>query len=342
MNKIHNEKFHNSIHNIAQEVPPIWFMRQAGRYHQHYQNLKKKHTFWELCTQPELAAETALGPIEDFDFDVSIMFSDLLFPLDCLGMQLEYSPGPKLAWHLNNDNSSQLNSAPNIDQMLFQKEALIQTRKRLPKEKSLIGFVGSPWTLFIYAVLGTHKGDLSSALNNWPLFQHFCTIITPFIIKNIELQLEGGAETVMVFDTAAGELAPQVYHDNVIPELKKIFSAFPEKSLAYYSKKTTQEHIQPELFNSFKLAGLGFDHNWNLEDCFSQYSGFTQGNFNQEYMLIENNDKFEAEFTKWSNSLQSLAPKDRLGWVCGLGHGCLPTTNEQHVHEFIKRIRNNK
>src|SRR5271154_2507927 len=80
--------------------PPVWFMRQAGRYHQHYQRLRARHEFIELCKNPELATEVTLGPIEDFGFDAAILFSDLLFPLEALGMGLSYAPAPALAWHL--------------------------------------------------------------------------------------------------------------------------------------------------------------------------------------------------------------------------------------------------
>ena len=92
--KICNERFSNALKHIPQKTPPIWFMRQAGRYHSHYQNLKKSYSFEELCKNPDLAAETALGPINDFDFDVAILFSDILFVLEALGMSLKYDPGP--------------------------------------------------------------------------------------------------------------------------------------------------------------------------------------------------------------------------------------------------------
>ena len=83
-----NSRFINALNRKAQSTPPIWFMRQAGRYHSHYQNLKKSYTFEELCKTPKLAAETAMGPMEEFDFDVAILFSDILFPLESLGMDL--------------------------------------------------------------------------------------------------------------------------------------------------------------------------------------------------------------------------------------------------------------
>ena len=81
-----NLLFKNALNRISQETPPIWFMRQAGRYHSHYQKLKETYTFEQLCKNPELASEVACGPVKEFDFDLAILFIDLLFPLDGLGM----------------------------------------------------------------------------------------------------------------------------------------------------------------------------------------------------------------------------------------------------------------
>ena len=101
---IRNEKFRNAVNNIPQKVPPIWFMRQAGRYHSHYQNLRKKYSFVQLCKTPELAAEVAMGPINDFDYDVAILSSDILFPLESLGLELDYAPGPVFNRFLNEND----------------------------------------------------------------------------------------------------------------------------------------------------------------------------------------------------------------------------------------------
>src|SRR5215831_9592686 len=157
--------FRNALARRPQRTPPIWLMRQAGRYHRHYQALRAKYSFVDLCKQPELAAEVALGPVLDFDFDAAILFSDLLFPLEALGMGLEYSDrGPQLAWQLNDKTISQLRLVDDAwPQLTFQGEAVRATRERLPDDRSLIGFVGGPWTLFVYAVEGTHKGSLTNA-----------------------------------------------------------------------------------------------------------------------------------------------------------------------------------
>src|SRR5205085_9268528 len=101
-NQIGSPRFQNALARVSQRTPPIWLMRQAGRYHKHYQALRAKHSFIDLCKRPELAAEVALGPVLDFDFDAAILFSDLLFPLEALGMGLKYTDqGPQLEWRLN-------------------------------------------------------------------------------------------------------------------------------------------------------------------------------------------------------------------------------------------------
>ena len=94
---VSNKLFFNSLNNIPQTTPPIWFMRQAGRYHNHYREFKKKYSFVDLCKNPELSAEIACGPIKEFDFDVAILFSDILFVLEGLGLPLKFGPGPKFS-----------------------------------------------------------------------------------------------------------------------------------------------------------------------------------------------------------------------------------------------------
>src|SRR4051812_968858 len=95
--KVGNARFQTALDRKPQRTPPIWLMRQAGRYHHHYQALRAKYSFMDLCKQPELAAEVAYGPVMDFGFDIAILFSDLLFPLEALGMGLEYTDrGPQL------------------------------------------------------------------------------------------------------------------------------------------------------------------------------------------------------------------------------------------------------
>lgn len=335
-----NEKFQNSLNRRPQKVPPVWFMRQAGRYHRHYQALRAKHSFMELCKNPELAAEVALGPIQDFDFDVAILFSDLLFPLEAMGMGLSYDPSPKLGWNLTAENLKDLRPvAEAVPALEFQKAAVRRTREVLPADKSLIGFIGGPWTLFTYAVEGEHKGGLTESKKNLKLFEPFCRVLMPLLRRNIELQLEGGAEVVMLFDTAAGELDPFLYRTRVVPTIRMLAEAFP-KRLGYYAKGVGPAHLVDPLFqDQSPLAGLGFDHRWQMSEVVREYRlGFTQGNFDQSLLFLPP-DEFKIEAERYLFPMRALAPEFRTGWVCGLGHGVLPQTPEENVRTFVRLVR---
>lgn len=321
------------------KTPPVWMMRQAGRYHSHYQNLKKDHSFMDLCLKPELSAEVAIGPVDDFDFDAAILFSDILFPLKALGMPLDYTDkGPQLGFELNLNNIRGLKPASVAAQeMLFQKEAMKITRSRLDEQKGLIGFVGGPWTLFVYAVDGTHAGNLIKSKTSWALWSQFEKVITDFLIENIILQFEGGADVVMIFDTAAGELSPDLFNTYIKPGLKKIAQAYPDK-IGYYSKGTTDAHFRGD-WDQIPFLGQGFDHRHHLIDKIKNAKGFVQGNFDQSLLHLS-----EPEFTKffieYLKPFQDLTPAQRKGWVCGLGHGILPKTPEQNVRNFVRLVRN--
>jgi uroporphyrinogen decarboxylase len=142
---------YNQIQKIQQKVPPVWFMRQAGRYHSHYQGIKKNSDFMTMCKNPELACEVTLGPIQDFGFNAAILFSDLLFPLEQLGMGLSYHSGPPtLEWHLEKVEDVQKLKvvSPGKEFYKFQGDACKLLRERLPKDVTLLGFVGAPFTLY--------------------------------------------------------------------------------------------------------------------------------------------------------------------------------------------------
>lgn len=334
-----NALFQNAIARKPQNTPPIWFMRQAGRYHSHYQGLRAKYSFDQMCKQPDLAAEVAMGPIMDFDFDVAILFSDILYPLQALGMGLEYTDhGPKLGFQLNPENLHKLGSVDEaVDFMGFQRKAVQATRERLPSTKSLIGFVGGPWTLFVYAVEGSHAGSLIQSKKLLPMFPAFLEKMETLLDRNIQLQFEGGAEVVMIFDTAAGEVSPAIFQQYIQPVLTRLSQKFPGK-LGYYSKGTQKSFFNEE-FLGLNFAGMGFDHRWDLTKCFSlRKSGFVQGNFDQSLLHMETAD-FKKALAQYTEGFKKLSIEERAGWVSGLGHGVLPKTPEANVKLFIETIR---
>lgn len=335
-----NQRFRQALDRVPQQTPPIWFMRQAGRYHSHYQALRAKHSFEDLCRRPELAAQVALGPVEDFGFDVSILFSDILFPLDGLGLGLSYSDkGPKLERHLRDvrDIEGLRSWEDALTTLRFQADALKETRAVLPADRSLIGFVGGLWTLFVYAVEGGHSGSLVESKKRLPLFPLFLEKAEPLIRANIEMQLAAGAEIVMIFDTAAGEVSPGIFNQHIAPALERLCRAFPGR-IGYYSKGT-QAAFLAKGFSDLPWAGLGVDHRWELPTVLkASKKGFIQGNFDQGLLHLEA-PLFDAELEKWLGPLKELTPQERAGWVCGLGHGVLPATPERNVRRFVERVR---
>ena len=226
-----------------------------------------------------------------------------------------------------------------ISGLRFQKEAMAATRKRLPETKSLIGFVGGPWTLFAYAVEGSHKGELSQAKKLIHLFKPFCEKLVPLLELNIALQIEGGAEVVMVLDTAAGELSPSMLSEQVDFTIGRLARKFPGL-LGYYAKGIQPSHLSHALFRERGLlGGLGFDHRWDMSSALkTQTLGFLQGNFDQSLLFLQDTE-FESRAREYLAPIRKLSLEERAGWVSGLGHGVLQHTPETHVRRMVQLIR---
>jgi uroporphyrinogen decarboxylase len=335
-----NTRFQNALKRIPQATPPVWFMRQAGRYHAHYQALRAKHSFVELCKNPDLAAETAMGPMRDFDFDAAIVFSDILFPLEALGMGLTYDPAPKLAFQLDETTFPHLkNWAEACPALAFQGDAVHATRLVLPAGKSLIGFVGGPWTLFVYAVEGSHKGSLIKSKQLLaPLFPKFAETMLPLLAYTIGRQLACGAEVVMIFDTAGGELSPEYYARYNVPFLATLAKLHPGK-LGYYGKGLSEAHLTALRAANAPFAGIGVDHRHGLNNMLQvSTQGFLQGNFDQSLLHLGEKE-FETAARAYLANFKELSEKGRAGWVAGLGHGVLPLTPERNVKRYVQLVR---
>lgn len=330
--------------------PPVWLMRQAGRYHSHYQAIKKKHSFIELCKNPKLACEVTMGPIRDFDFDAAILFSDILFPLEAMGMGLAYEVGPKLEWHLREPedlvglSGGKSDSKSLIKKLEFQADAMRAIRKELPREKGLIGFVGAPLTLFFYAVEGSHQGDLASAKIGMRdgRYLGFCDKLVPLLAENMILQAKAGADAIALFDTCGGDVDPKTYRDLVIPTLKGTIASFraqcPDTPIIYYSKRTTSDywiHLK-----ELPIQCMGIDWNHPIEDVLKAWSGSfaIQGNVDPHWLLLDPSE-LEQRLRSTFERVRSLPREYLKGWVCGLGHGVLKETPEENVRLFVRLQR---
>jgi uroporphyrinogen decarboxylase len=334
-------RFRRALAGEPLDAPPIWLMRQAGRYQAPYQQMRARHSFEELCRVPSLAAEVAMAPIRDFDFDAAILFSDLLFPLEALGFGLSYADGPpRLDGSLTRERLAAFRTTSDaLARLMFQADALALTRARLSSDKGLIGFVGGPWTLFVYAMEGTHAGALASAKASLDLYRAFADRLVPLLVENIRIQLEAGADVVMVFDTAAGELPPAAFTEHLAADLDALASAFPQR-LGYYAKNTRGEHFRSAAFDRMPWAGLGLDTSADLAAALktSERRRFVQGNFDPQSLLLTGAE-LEAAIDAFLQPIRQLDASTRRGWIAGLGHGVLPPTPESSVRTFVARVR---
>ena len=326
---------------------PVWFMRQAGRYHSHYQGIKKNSDFMSMCKDPKLACEITMGPIRDFNFDAAILFSDLLFPLEQLGMGLTYAPGPILKYKIEyvSDLKKLKLESPGRDYYRFQKEATILLRAELPQTKSLLGFVGAPWTLYTYAVEGSHAGNLTSSKKGFydGRFKGFCELLIPELLIEMSLQAEGGADTVCLFDTAVGELTLPDFREFILPVLRSVTSQFkkihPAKKIVYYSKLTHLNYLKE--IQDDNIDVLGIDWRMSLVDALKHLGSdyMIQGNFDPSYLHYDW-PILESKLQQfWSQLKDKNLPLDK--WIMGLGHGVLQETPESNVRQSVEYIHEN-
>lgn len=322
--------------------PPVWLMRQAGRYHSHYQKLKERHSFIELCQKPELACEVTLGPVRDFDFDAAILFSDLLFPLEAMGTGLRYDPGPKLDRHLRSiDDLNWLRGGRDLaSELVFQADAMRLIRRALPAEKGLLGFVGGPLTLFCYAVEGAHSGDLAASKAGLldGRFSGFNERLSGLLAENMALQARAGADAIAILDTCAGEIDPATYRELAVPALAELLRDFktlcPETPVIYYSKGSGPAHWLA--LRGLPIACLGIDWRHDLGQVLERWSEewAIQGNVDPSWLLLDRSE-LEPRLRQFFTGVKKLPCSKWRGWICGLGHGVLQGTPESNVRLFV-------
>ncbi len=339
-------KFINAMAGRNNGAPPVWFMRQAGRYHSHYQQIRKAHTFLEMCRTPELACEVTLGPIQDFDFDAAILFSDILFPLEAMGMGLDFGDhGPKLDWYLRERNDlKKIKPVQDLPSFLkFQGDALKLLRARLAPEKALLGFVGGPMTLFFFATAGSHKGDLTRAMTGLHdgRFMGLMETLVPMIAKNMVIQAKAGADTVAIFDTAAGEISIADYEQLAVPALEQVMQLFrkecPETPVIYYSRGTGA--VQWKKIQHLDIQCMGIDWNHSISQVLAEYEGkwAIQGNIPPDWLTL-GHDEFRKNLEYYLLNVKNSGVSTQH-WIAGLGHGVTPAAHQDNVRSAVQMIR---
>ena len=328
----------------TQAVPPIWMMRQAGRYLPEYKATRAEAgDFLSLCYNPELATEVTLQPIRRYGFDAAILFADILLVPQALGADLWFvtGEGPRLSTITSQADFDKLGPAADVHETL---NPIYQTVRNLsgalPPETTLIGFAGAPWTVATYMIAGRGTPDQGPAhalkAENRPVFQALMDRITEATILYLSAQIDAGAEVVKVFDSWAGSLKGQDFEDFAVAPAKRIISALKEK------------HPTTPVIAFPREAGDGYIgfHAKTGADCVAvddsvtpewaaanvQKDGCVQGNLASRHMVTGGEDLVRET--------RKVVEGFRNGpHIFNLGHGITPEADPDNVQLMIDTIR---
>ena len=322
--------------------PPVWIMRQAGRYLPEYREIRAKRSFLEMCADPELVKEVTLQPIRRFGMDAAIIFSDILTPLIPLGLDLtiEEGSGPVIHNPIGSmDDVRRLKEADLAASLDFLWEALRLTREQLDPEKALIGFAGAPFTLACYAVQGRGGGQFER-LRRWMITDRraFDTLMATFAQMTIEyfrLQVAAGAQALQLFDTWGGMLSAYDYLHRVFPHVQRILLGIQDLDVPKILFIKGSGHFRDFLRVSHADV-IGLDWTMPLEESRNilgpEYA--VQGNLDP--MLLFAEPTLIRRRTLAMLELNHNQP----GYIVNLGHGIHKKTPVDHVKVFVDTVKN--
>jgi uroporphyrinogen decarboxylase len=322
------------------QPPPIWLMRQAGRYLPEYRQVRAEAgSFLALCYDPRRAAEVTLQPIRRFGFDAAIIFSDILVVPQALGQPLTFveGEGPRL---------EPLETVPLFDTVAFRQRlepvyaAIAETKARLPRETALIGFAGAPWTLAGYMLDGEGHAfprALAEMRGDSLRFGQLMDLLVEAVVEHLVAQVEAGAEAVQVFDSWAGLLDAQEAELVCLGPLLRIAAGFvgrcPGVPLILFPRNAPAAVLQA-IAEDGRVAGLSLgtevDPAWAAQQLQPRLT--PQGNLDP-LLLVEGGAALDAGIDRLVASF-AAGP-----WIMNLGHGVVPQTPLEHVAQLVARIR---
>lgn len=327
------------INGLAVDRVPIWLMRQAGRYLEEYRKVRSTtNSFLEFCYNPEKASEVTLQPIKRFDFDASIIFSDILVIPDALGVDVSFQVGEGPV--LKKITPEYLDKLTYNEKTLYPVyEAMKIVRDKLSPEKTLIGFTGSPWTLATYMIEGGGSKDFINT-KNWSYadpesFRKLIYILADSISKHAIAQIEAGANIIQLFDSWAGVVASgDEFNKWVIEPTKyivsKIKSKYPNILITGFPRGAGVSYL--DYANKTGVDAISVDYNMPIEWIAKNVDIAIQGNLDP--VLLKNNK--EQALLQAGKILDTMKGRK---FIFNLGHGILPETPIENVYALVESVR---
>ncbi|MGH6762210.1 MAG: uroporphyrinogen decarboxylase [Phyllobacterium sp.] len=324
--------------------PPLWMMRQAGRYLPEYKETRKQAgSFLDLCYNPELAVEVTLQPIRRFGFDAAILFSDILVIPHALGRDLRFEEGRgPLMTPITEAEIGRLDIGEAVDKLAPVYETVRQLRSELPNETALLGFCGAPWTVATYMIAGHGTPDQAPArlfAYRYPeafqkLLDQLADVSADYLIR----QIEAGADAVQIFDSWSSVLDESCFEQFCVAPVarivKKLRSTYPKVKIIGFPKGAGT------LYKDYKqktgVDAVGLD--WTVPLSFAselQKQGAVQGNLDPLRVV--------AGGRALDEGVDRILEKLGQGpLIFNLGHGITPEAPLAHVEQLVRRVRDNK
>ena len=342
---MNSSNFLKALNLQKHDTPPIWLMRQAGRYLPEYQKIRRDYkNFLDMCKKPEICARLALQPIERYDLDASILFSDILTVPDAFGLGLAFyeGKGPKFSNPISEpENIANLKSF-DLNTLDYVFRAVEETKKILPVDLPLIGFCGSPWTLAAYSIEGSGSKDFKKTkqfLSEQPqALKDFLNILTDACFQYLKQQVLSGVNAIQIFDSWADLLTTKdletfslIYTRKLAQMLKDDHTT--KKIPIILFEKAPKMNIQDLVFKDLSCISLHWQEDIKNASTTLRNKLSIQGNLNPKVLL-------ESDEIIWNETKKICQiMKNYPGFIFNLGHGVTPNIDPKKVEVMIKAIR---
>ena len=337
-----NDLFLRALKGETVERPPVWMMRQAGRYLPEFMAIKEKYDFFTRCQTPELASEITVQPIRRYGMDAAILFSDILVIPQAMNIEVEMKPnfGPYLPHPIRSQKDLDRVIVPDVHETLgYVMEAIKATKEKLNDEVPLIGFAGSPWTILCYCVQGQGSKTFDKAKElcfTQPLVAHeLLQKITDTTIAYLKAKVVAGVDAVQVFDSWGGMLSPTDYSEFSWQYIQQIIDALKDETPVIVFGKGCWFALGDMAKSG--ASALGVD--WTCSARNARYlSGgkiTLQGNFDPARLLSP-----PAVIKKMVHQMINEFGKD--SYIVNLGHGILPYVPVENAKAFIDAVKEYK
>ncbi|TDW95733.1 uroporphyrinogen decarboxylase [Dinghuibacter silviterrae] len=339
MSTPNNDLILRTLRGESVERPPVWMMRQAGRYLPDYMKLKDKYSFFERVQTPELATAITLQPVDQVGVDAAILFSDILVVPQAMGLEVQLieHKGPLLPDPIQNATDLRRLHVPEpTEELGYVMDALRMIKSELAGRVPLIGFAGAPWTLLCYMVQGKGSKTFDEAkifCYTQPELAHtLLDMITDTTIAYLRAQAAAGADLVQIFDSWGGLLSPEDFHTWSLPYIRRIVSAIKDTCPVIIFAKGAWHSL--DAMAATGAHGLGID--WCIPPAMArQLAGdkvVLQGNYDPAH-LLNPIPVIQKEVRAMLTAFGGHAH------IANLGHGILPNVPVDHAKAFVETVK---